>query len=151
MEYIIFTENLVIMKFFLFILTASVLASCAGFSMPATGGSYPVNSTNTVQVEKEYQELAKNYDQNTAGIVDELINGNPNSTTASVLVENTSPCNLVLSIAGNNYFKKIPIGAGQTRGALVNKGTYRLSASVCGSGYNSVKNIQETISIKLRN
>ncbi len=129
-----------------------VLVSCSVMNTPNMGNVYGGNSQGTLpQVEREYQDLVKSYQQDTAGLLGDLINNNPNSSEASIVIENTSPCNMVLSISGNNYFKKIPLGAGKTNGVIVKKGNYRLSGYVCQSMYNQVKNVNESISIKLGN
>nr|WP_315053302.1 DUF6759 domain-containing protein [Chryseobacterium indoltheticum] len=80
------------------------------------------------------------------------MNDSSNSPNVSVSVENKSNCNMVLTISGNNYFKKIPIAANKTGSAMVPKNqNYNLSGMLCNSVYQKTKYIAGSFSIKLSN
>lgn len=109
--------------------------------------------TNSVtQTEREYQALLKTYKPETAEVLNSLLNDSSNSPTVSISVENNSNCNMVLTISGKNYFKKIPIAAHKTGATMVPKDqNYNLSGMLCSSVYEKTKFITNSFSIKLSN
>ncbi|MBB4807661.1 hypothetical protein HNP38_002967 [Chryseobacterium defluvii] len=114
----------------------------------SSGSAYP----STAEVEREYNELRKTYKSETADVLTDLLNDSSNNPKTSVIVENASPCNMVLTISGNNYFKKVPIGAGKIGSVMVLKNqNYKLSGMVCRSVYQSTKFISGSYSVKLSN
>ncbi|MFP8892994.1 MULTISPECIES: DUF6759 domain-containing protein [Chryseobacterium] len=117
--------------------------------------SYPAgNSTgNRANTEREYNELIKTYKPETAEVLNDLLNNDdPKNPRTSISVENKSPCNMVLTVSGGNFFKKIPIGAGKIGYTMVPKNqNYRLSGILCNSVYQSTKFITTSYSIKLSN
>lgn len=116
-----------------------------------SGSAYPSNSgQNSIQVEREFQQLNANYKQNTKELLEVIVSDNPNDSRAAISVENLSNCNFVLSVFGNGQIRKIPIGVGQTRGVVVPKGSYNLSAQVCRSVYQQKKSVQSNINLQLK-
>ncbi|MCU7618363.1 competence protein ComL [Chryseobacterium sp. PBS4-4] len=122
-----------------------VLNSC----MPSYNNYPVVNSPSNA--EREYQEVLKTYKSETAEVLTYLLNGeSPEETKTALTVENTSSCNMVLTVSGNNYFKRIPIGKGKIGSAMIPKNqTYQLSAIVCKSSYLTSKFIATSYSVKL--
>ncbi|MBV8328201.1 DUF6759 domain-containing protein [Chryseobacterium sp.] len=142
------------------------LLALAGISLMLTScsinnyGNYPVrtpypsgNTGNAASTEREYNELIKTYKPETAEVLSDLLNNDdPGNPRTSISVENKSPCNMVLTISGNNFFKKIPIGAGKIGYTMVLKNqNYRLSGTLCNSSYQSTKFITSSYAIKLSN
>ncbi|MET3035142.1 DUF6759 domain-containing protein [Chryseobacterium sp. NRRL B-14859] len=137
----------------------------AGASFLLTGcsvnyGGYPIrnpyptrNSGNSsANVEREYNELMKTYKPETTDVLNDLLNEDPSSPKTSISIENQSRCNMVLTISGNNFFKKIPITAGKMGYTMLPRNqNYRLSGMVCNSSYQSTKFITSSYSIKLSN
>lgn len=124
-----------------------VLNSCN-----TTHNSYPTTispSNNT----KEYEEVLKNYKSETAEVLTYLLNdASPENPKTALTVENTSRCNMVLTVSGNNYYKKIPIGAGKVGSVMITKNqNYKLSGMVCNSVYQTSKFITSSYSVKLSN
>ncbi|MGO4707989.1 DUF6759 domain-containing protein [Chryseobacterium sp. 2TAF14] len=104
------------------------------------------------QTEREYQALLKIYKPETAEVLNSLLNSSSNSTTVSISVENKSNCNMVLTISGKNYFKKIPIGANKTGSVMIPKNqNYNLSGMLCNSFYEKIKYVSNSLNIKLSN
>ncbi len=100
----------------------------------------PVNQTET-----EYQTLSKTYKSETAAVLTAILNGPEDHDKAPVTVENKSRCNMVLTISGNNYFKKVPIAAGKMGAVMVPKNqNYNLSGMVCNTVYQRAKFISES-------
>ncbi|SHG31067.1 hypothetical protein SAMN05443633_11350 [Chryseobacterium arachidis] len=104
------------------------------------------------QTETEYQTLMKTYKSETAAVLTDLLNGSDDSPNTSITVENKSRCNMVLTISGNNYFKKIPIGANKIGSAMVPKNqNYNLSGMICNVVYQKTKFISSSYNITLSN
>ncbi|EJL72068.1 DUF6759 domain-containing protein [Chryseobacterium populi] len=116
---------------------------------------YPRTTSSTSsasQTEREYSALIKTYKPETAEVLTDLLNDSSDSPKTSVTIENKSRCNMVITISGNNYFKKIPIGAGKIGSAMVLKNqNYNLSGRVCESVYQKTKFITSSYNIKLSN
>lgn len=106
-------------------------------SAPSVTGSHtsPANQTET-----EYLALSKTYKSETAAVLTDILNGSADQDKTSVTVENKSRCNMVLTISGNNYFKKVPIAAGKIGAVMVPKNqNYNLSGMVCHAVYQRTK------------
>ncbi|MCS4303820.1 DUF6759 domain-containing protein [Chryseobacterium sp. BIGb0232] len=134
-----------------------ILTSCS-----VNYGGYPIRNpypTNTgggssaANAEREYNELIKTYKPETAEVLNDLLNNDdPGNPKTSISVENKSPCNMVLTVSGNGFFKKIPIGAGKIGYTMVTKNqNYRLSGMLCNSSYQSTKFITTSYAIKISN
>ncbi|UOU99685.1 hypothetical protein MUU74_06945 [Chryseobacterium daecheongense] len=109
-------------------------------------------NTSASQVEREYQALIKTYKPETAEVLTDLLNDSSDSPKTSITVENNSRCNMVLTISGTNYFKKIPIGANKIGSAMVLKNqNYNFSGMVCNSVYQKTKFITSSYNITLSN
>ncbi|SIP99641.1 hypothetical protein SAMN05880574_103174 [Chryseobacterium sp. RU37D] len=121
--------------------------------------SYPISNTgnrattSASQTELEYQALVKTYKSETAEVLTDLLNNpSPDDPKTSITVENKSRCNMVLTISGNNYFKKIPIGTNKIAGVMVPKNqNYNFSGMLCNSIYQKTKFITSTYNITLSN
>lgn len=151
-------------KFLLFSLFITLLLNSCGTtnynynSKRPIYKSSPVNPNSgihinpNVQTEREYQALLKTYKPETAEVLNSLLNDSSNSPTVSISVENKSNCNMVLTISGKNYFKKIPIGANKIGSAMVPKNqNYNVSGMLCNSVYEKTKYVTNSFSIKLSN
>jgi hypothetical protein len=118
----------------------------------------PINSntgssnTSATQTEREYQALIKTYKSETAEVLTDLLNGSEDSPKTSITVENNSRCNMVLTISGNNYFKKIPIAANKIGSAMVLKNqNYNISGMVCNSVYQKTKFVTSSYNVTVSN
>lgn len=133
-----------------------VLVSCSvNYNNYPARKTYPPTSntsSSSVNTEREYNELLKTYKSETADVLNDLLNGSSDSSKTSFSVENKSRCNMVLTISGNNYYKKIPIGANKIGSVMLPKNqSYKLSGMVCNSVYQSTKYISSSYSITLSN
>lgn len=143
-------------KLFLLSGISLILMSCdANYSTYPVRTNYPASgSGNTsMSTEREYAELIKTYKPETAEVLTDLLNGDsPTDPRTSISVENKSPCNMVLTVSSNNFYKKIPIGFGKIGYTMVPKNqNYRLSGKLCNSSYQSTKFITTSYAIKLTN
>lgn len=142
-------------------LIAVFLTSCGSTNyntkQPVRKPSYPTSNTGSsntsaTQVEREYQALIKTYKSETAEVLTDLLNDSSDSPKTAITVENKSRCNMVLTISGNNYFKKIPIGANKIGSAMVLKNqNYNLSGMVCNSVYQKTKFVTSSYNITISN
>lgn len=133
-----------------------ILTSCSvNYGGYPIRNPYPTNSggSSAANTEREYNELMKTYKPETAEVLSDLLNNDdPGNLKTSISVENKSPCNMVLTVSGNGFFKKIPIGAGKIGYTMVTKNqNYSLSGMLCNSRYQSNKFITSSYSITLRN
>ncbi|MBK1898221.1 DUF6759 domain-containing protein [Chryseobacterium paridis] len=143
------------------ILTFSgIIASLALVNCSVNYNNYPVrktyptstNANSAASTEREYNELLKTYKPETTQVLNDLLNDSSGSTQTSFSVENKSPCNMVLTITGNNYYRKIPIGANKIGYVMLPKNqSYKVSGMVCNSVYQSTKFISSSYSITLSN
>lgn len=148
-------------KFFLISLLIPFLMNSCGSStytrQPVRRPSVSVSNSGTIansvsQTEREYQTLLKTYKSETAEVLTSLLNDSSDSPTVPISVENKSNCNMVLTISGNNYFKKIPIGVNKIGSAMVPKNqNYNLSGMLCHSVYQKTKYITISYNVKLSN
>lgn len=137
---------------------AIFLNSCGTTSYRSTppvkrpSSAIPSRANNSSsQVEMEYNTLIKTYKSETAEVLTDLLNGSDGDKT-SITVENKSRCNMVLTISGNNYFKKIPIGSNKIGTAMVPKNqNYNLSGMLCNSVYQKTKFVTTSYNIALSN
>jgi len=121
-------------------------------SVPKSIRPNTASTPSISQTEQEYNTLIKTYKPETADVLTDLLNDNSNSSKASITVTNKSRCNMVLTIAGKNYSKKIPIGAGKIGYTMVAKNqNYNLSGMVCNSVYKKTQFISSSYSITLSN
>ena len=122
-------------------------------SCTPTYSSYPIRNSSPSNTEREYSEVLKTYQSETAEVLTYLLNeASPENPKTALTVENTSRCNMVLTVSGNNYYKKIPIGAGKIGSVMIPKNqNYRLSGMVCQSNYQTSKFITTIYSVKLSN
>ncbi|MFN1216990.1 DUF6759 domain-containing protein [Chryseobacterium kwangjuense] len=142
----------------LFILSgiSLILMSCdANYSTYPVRTNYPASGSgnSAMSTEREYQELIKTYKPETAAVLTDLLNeDSPDNPRTSISVENKSPCNMVLTVSGNGFFKKIPIASGKVGYTMVPKNqNYKLSGMLCNSSYQSTKFITTSYAIKISN
>lgn len=116
---------------------------------PSITGS---GTTSAAQAEREYQALIKTYKSETAEVLTYLLNDSSADPRTSITVENNSRCNMVLTISGNNYYKKVPIAASKIGAVMVPKNqNYNLSGMICDAVYQKTKFISGPYEIKLSN
>ncbi|PIF47723.1 hypothetical protein CLU96_4792 [Chryseobacterium sp. 52] len=142
-------------KLFVFSGISLLLISCnANYGSYPTRTTYPSGSgSSAASTEREYSELIKTYKPETAEVLNDLLNNSsPTHPKTSISVENKSPCNMVLTVSGNGFFKKIPIASGKIGYTMVPKNqNYKLSGMLCNSSYQATQFISTSYAIKLSN
>ncbi|WP_312078793.1 DUF6759 domain-containing protein [Chryseobacterium sp.] len=144
------------MKKILALLLLTIIFSCGTKTIsPKTVTKVPAQKANPVainQTETEYEQLIKTYKPETAKVLEDLLNGSEGNPNTSISLENKSACNMVLTISGPNYFKKIPIPAGKIGSVMVPKNqNYNLSGMVCRSVYQKTKFVSSSYSVAVSN
>ncbi len=110
------------------------------------------STTPAAQAEREYQALVKTYKSETAAVLTDILNGSSDPGKTSVMVENKSRCNIVLTVSGNNYFKKIPIGVNKKAAVMVPVNqNYNFSGMICDAVYQKTKLVSSSYSMVLSN
>lgn len=104
-------------------------------------------STRTERTEK-YNNTKSSNNKKTAELLTDLLNHDPSSKNAVLMVENKSKCNFTLKFNGpHSYHLEVP-AKGKNIIHIV-KGTYTLSTNVCNAKYNTIKEIRSNISLAL--
>lgn len=117
-----------------------------------TNPSRPTSPVVIKQTETEFEQLIKTYKPETAKVLEDLLNGADGNPNTSITVENKSVCNMVLTVSGPNFFKKIPIPAGKIGSTMVPKNQkYNLSGMVCNALYQKTKLVSSSYSITISN
>ncbi|RMZ58165.1 competence protein ComL [Chryseobacterium nematophagum] len=129
-----------------------IVNSCTMNNYPIRNNYPNYSNSSSANTEREYNELLKTYKPETADVLTDLLNGSSDSPQTSISIENKSRCNMVLTVSGNNFYRKIPIGAGKIGYAMIPKNqNYKLSGMVCQSAYSSSKYITNSYAITLSN
>lgn len=109
--------------------------------------SKPITSPDS----DSYDELIKTYKPETAEVLNDLLNDNYDPQRTSVMIDNKSNCNMVITIKGGGLEKKIPVGKQKLGHAMVNRNQqYTISGKVCGKNYRSTKYITDSYTITLK-
>lgn len=138
----------------LLVLLLSNISCNVNYGNYPTRTTYPTGSgSSSASTEREYAELIKTYKPETADVLNDLLNADsPSNPKTSISVENQSRCNMVLTVSGNGFFKKIPIASGKVGYTMVPKNqNYRLSGMLCNASYQSTKFISTSYAIKISN
>lgn len=84
----------------------------------------------------------------TADMLTHIFNNDPMNNQAYLNFKNNTKCNMVVKIEGKKHYN-IDVAAKNQNFALIEKGTYTISAMVCDSKYSAVKNVTKDIEIAL--
>lgn len=105
---------------------------------------------------EEFNQLMKissnEYKDRTLNALNSLFDNNSTSKEVVVMIENKSDCNIIVRMectAGKNY--KLPVPSKKQNVIVLEKGAYTFTSNICGSQYVSQKNIQNALTIILRN
>ena len=118
--------------------------------------TYPQNSSNTINENKEFATLLEkdqfNKKKINAEVLTYLLNdSDPQENSTAAVIENTSSCNIILRLVGiqNNQIYNLPISRDSKNQFVILKGNYTLKSNICGAKYYSQKNILEPLILKL--
>lgn len=137
------------MKIFLFLFSLAlfVVFSCSTYEM----ASSPKRTAQEIEKE-EFENLIKidslNKQNNAAESLDILLNGSPNDSRISLIVNNNTSCNIILRLSGSKIYN-LPIIKNRKNFIVVEKGTYALGANLCSSRYSSTRFLDDSITLTL--
>jgi|GEM_PF-2366708 len=101
---------------------------------------------------EEFNELMEKYEKekkgNTVNILNEMFDVDSHKANATLKVINESACNMIFKIEGAQNFQ-LPVPAKGDNIIVVPKGNYNLSGRMCGSVYETTKNIDRNFAIKI--
>ena len=120
----------------------------------ASCGTYSTTPQQTAeQMEKaEYDELMKQDSINkhaaAAESLDVLLNEDPKDKRVSLIIKNTTNCNIIVRFAGEKFYN-LPIPKNGKNFIVLQKGSYSLGANLCKTRYSSMRDINESITLTL--
>ena len=109
-------------------------------------------SKSHASASKTTQDHTKKHDkkkhEETAEILNHLLNDNSKSNSVLVAIKNQSKCSISVNFKGKKaYVLSIP--ANSTGRILVDKGTYKISSLICNAQFHTEKQIQGGIQMTL--
>jgi hypothetical protein len=116
-------------------------------SQPRTSVPEP----KTSEVSDSYESLIKTYKPETAEVLSDLLNGTSDSPRTSIIIDNKSNCNLVVTVKGGNILKKIPATKGKLSYIMIEKNqNYTISGNLCGKNFKQSARIYDSYTITLK-
>lgn len=103
------------------------------------------STVGTTAAKGEPSEQAKN----TAAVLTNLFNNDPNKKEAIIQFVNKSKCILVIKISGKKFYN-LSVPANGQNYILVEKGNYNVSTSICDAIYNQNKAFTKDVIITLK-
>lgn len=108
------------------------------------------NSDEAEEFKKLIAETSKEHSEKTVKLLNTLFDQDINSKEAILLIQNNSDCNMIVRINGKAFYN-LAVPAHGENSLVLNKGRYDLTSLVCGSKYQSTKDIQKSMVVILNN
>ncbi|MET3035143.1 DUF6759 domain-containing protein [Chryseobacterium sp. NRRL B-14859] len=108
------------------------------------------NSEDAKEFKRLIAESSAEHKEKTATLLNAMLNEDITRKEAILLFKNNSDCNIVLRIAGADYYN-LAVPAHGENFIVVNKGSYNLSSNVCDMKYVSQKEIKKSIFVTIDN
>lgn len=108
------------------------------------------NSDEAEEFKKLIAESSQEHTKKTVSLLNTLFDQDINKKEAILLVQNNSDCNIIIRVNGKSFFN-LAIPAHGENSLVLNKGQYELTSNVCGSRYQSNKDIQKSMLVILNN
>lgn len=100
------------------------------------------------EVKRDLKDGNNEKNKQAAAVLTHLFNNDPGDKNAYIQIENKSKCNLIVKISGKKFYN-LTIPANNNNFIMVDKGTYKLTTSICDAQYSSVKSVTKDIIITL--
>lgn len=97
---------------------------------------------------RDVRDGVNNKNKQTANILTELFNNDPNKPTVVIQIKNKSDCNLILKFSGKDFYN-LNVPARNQNFVAVKKGKYILTTLICDAKYSSAKNLNQDLAITL--
>lgn len=135
------------MKNFVSFLVLFFIASCGSYSAPTA-----VKRT-AQQIEKEeFESLMKldsiNKQITAAESLDVLLGDDPDENRVSLIINNSSYCNIIVRFAGAQSYN-LPVPANGRNFIVIPKGSYAMGANLCRSRFSSNKTFSDSATMTL--
>lgn len=108
------------------------------------------NSDEAEEFKKLITETSKEHSDKTVKVLNALFDQDITSKEAIVLIQNNSDCNMIVRINGSQFYN-LAVPAHGENSLVLTKGKYDFTSNVCGSKYQSAKDIQKSIVVILNN
>lgn len=107
--------------------------------------------TKPADTSDNYDELIKTYKPETEEVLSDLLSGTSDSGRTSLIIDNKTNCNLVVTVKGGNIFKKIPATKGKLSYVMIEKNqNYTISGNLCGKNFKQSAKIYDSYTITLK-
>ena len=100
------------------------------------------------QVNRDLKDGVNDKSKQAAQVLNHLFDNNPNKKEAYVQIINKSKCNLVVKFAGRKFYN-LDVKANNQNFILIDKGSYKMTTSICDAKYDATKSITKDLSITL--
>lgn len=134
------------------LITAAVSASLISCGTYETASTKPTAVTAAEMERQEFKELYKKDSLEkrnmAAASLNVLLNDDPDNKLVSVIVKNTSPCDIILRFAGQKPYN-LPIKKNDKNFLVIEKGEYYLGANMCHSRFSSSRNFTDSITLTI--
>ena len=95
---------------------------------------------------------AEDHKNQTVKILNALFDNDPTSKETTVMIRNSSDCNIIMRMEGTGHLKyRLAIPAKSENTIVIPKGQYLFSSLVCGAQYASQKTVEKAIIVTLGN
>ncbi len=116
--------------------------------MTAAANNYTQQPNENAEFQKLMQSGSNAHTDKTVKLLNGLFDNDPSSTTAILLVQNGSDCNIILRVNGKqNYNLAVP--ARGENSVVIEKGSYTLVSTFCGLPYYATKSIVKHTQVSL--
>ncbi len=131
--------------------------NAAGGSSASSSARAAAKNMAAINSEKEEFAMLMNmsadeHKNRTVKILNALFDNDPNSKETTVLIKNTSDCDIIVRIEGIGYTKfRLAVASKSENTIVVPKGDYLFTSIVCGAQYASQKSLRKAIMVTLGN
>ena len=110
--------------------------------------NYTLGTTDEEEFRFLIEESAKEHQEKTVRLLNQLFDNDINNDKAILLVKNEGNCNIIVRIQGNEQYN-LAVPARGENFLTIEKGEYRLSGNMCEAKYYSAKSIGQNIMVTL--
>ncbi len=133
-------------------ITIFLLQSCEPtYHATRNEGSQSTISSNQSINYDNYDELIKAYKPETAEVLTDLLNDSSSSPRTSIVIDNQTNCNFVVTVKSGNLLKKIPATKGKLSYVMVDKNqNYTITGNICGRNFKQSERVVDSYKITLK-
>lgn len=131
---------------------ATTSASAAAPTVAVISASATTEASEKAEFDLLMNPSVGEHKSQTVKILNALFDNDPNSKETTVMIKNSSDCNIIVRMegAGNSKYRLAVPAKGENT-IVIAKGPYLFSSIVCGATYASQKTVQKAIMVSLGN